>query len=115
MLILFENVKYDSKHFKKSISSDPSEDTLFTLGKGEYSFKNICFVYTIGKQNIINDKFVLDYGLRFGWTPAANVVTIFSGEDFVNTTEQYFRHAVNMRIFRQQIFNFHLGIGFLAF
>lgn len=115
-LLLFEKLKYDSENFKvPAFSDDPVDDTLKTLGKGEYSFKNIAFAYSVGKQRILKDKFVLDYGIRFAYTPAMNIITIAAGDAYVSDVEGYFRRASNLRIARQQLINFHIGLGFLAF
>jgi len=109
VVLLFEKLKYDSQNFSTV------DDTLKVLGKGEYSYKNIAFAYTMGKQRILNDKFVLDFGIRFAYTPAMNIITIAAGDEFANNVESYFRRASNLRMARQQLVNFHLGIGFLAF
>ena len=80
----------------------------------EYSYNNVSVAYTVGKQRILGDKIVLDYGLRFAYTPAANIVTL-AGFDTVKDIEDYYRRESRMRMFRQQLINFHVGIGFLAF
>ncbi|MCX6297053.1 MAG: hypothetical protein NTX97_13530 [Bacteroidetes bacterium] len=115
VLMLFESVKYDKDNFRKSVNGDVSQDTLYTLGKGVYKFKNVSFVYSFGKECILNDKIVLDYGIRVALTPQFNIITLMAGDEFINSTEDYFRHQANMRITREQLVNFHIGIGFLAF
>lgn len=114
-LFLFEKVKYDYQHFKKAVDSDPINDTPYTLGAGEYNYKNVAFAYTIGKQRILYDKIVLDYGLRFAWSPALNIISLTGGFDDSPTVEVYYRRQANLRIAREQMVNFHIGIGFLAF
>lgn len=117
VVLLFEKLKYDSQNFMVDVDNYEStaDDTIKVLGKGEYSYKNIAFAYTIGKQRILNDKFVLDFGIRFAYTPSMNIITIAAGDEFTYNVESYFRRASNLRMARQQLVNFHLGIGFLAF
>ncbi len=115
VLLLFENVKYDYKNFKKKVDSNPYNDTPYTLGTGEYKYKNIALVYTIGKQRILYDKIVLDYGIRFAWSPSLNIISLTGGLDDSPNIETYYRREANLRIARQQLINFHIGIGFLAF
>lgn len=115
ILMLFETIKYDYRNFYKQVDSEPVNDTLYTLGKGEYKYKNIAIVYTIGKQRILKDKFVLDYGIRFAWSPALNIVTLTGGIDDSPNIETYYRRQSNLRIAKEQIVNIHIGIGFLAF
>ncbi len=117
VLLLFEKLEYDSQNFKVDVTeySSQEDDTLKVLGKGEYSYKNIAFAYTIGKQRILKDKFVLDFGIRFAYTPSMNIITVAASDAYVSDVEGYFRRASNLRIARQQLFNLHVGLGFLAF
>lgn len=116
MLLMFENITYDKDNFKKSSSiDDPSQDTLVTLGVGKYSYRNVSFSYTFGRQRVIKDKIVLDYGIRFAYMPALNIITLAAADEYVNDVEKYFRRQSNLRLARQQLVNFHLGFGFLAF
>lgn len=115
MLLMFENIVYDNENFKKSINDDPSQDTLYTLGTGKYSYRNVSFAYTFGRQRVIKDKIVLDYGIRFAYMPALNIITLAAGDDYVSSIETYYRRQSALRLARQQLVNFHLGIGFLAF
>ena len=115
VLMMLESVKYDKDNFLKSVNGNLTQDTLYTLGVGEYKYKNVSFVYSFGKECILNDKIVLDYGVRFALTPQVNIITLMASDEFINSTEDYFRHQANMRITREQLVNFHIGIGFLAF
>lgn len=116
VVLLFETVKYDYKNFAQpDPNSSSSEPVRIDLGSGQYSYRNVSFAYSFGKQRILNDKFVLDYGIRFAYTPAINIITIAVAEEYITTVENYYRRVANLRIARQQLINFHLGIGFLAF
>ncbi len=116
VIMMFEKVQYDFQHFLIQDNSNyPYTDIQFNLGTGEYSYKNISIVYTTGRQQIFYDKIVLDYGVRLGFTPAFSILTIMAGDEFVGNIEDYYRRASRIRIFREQLINFHIGIGFLAF
>lgn len=118
ILLLCEKVKYDYKNFAERDQSISSSSEVFNqvdYGTGEYSYKNFAIAYTFGCQRVLNDKFVLDYGIRFGLTPQFNVISLLASDEYVNSPESYYRHEANIRILRGQLANFHLGIGFLAF
>ncbi|MDQ3047808.1 MAG: hypothetical protein M3R27_09700 [Bacteroidota bacterium] len=117
LLMMFEKVKYDHKNFLKEDNSGgyPYTETQYTLGKGEYKYTNVSIAYTMGRQRVVNDRFVIDYGVRIAYAPTVNAISILAGDDFVDTIEDYYRRASRMRVFRHQLINFHLGIGFLAF
>jgi hypothetical protein len=115
VILMFETVKYDYKKFEHQ---DPNSSygvyVKGNLGTGEYSYNNVAVAYTVGKQRVLGNKIVLDYGLRIAYTPAANIVTL-AGFDTVKDIDDYYKRESRMRMFRQQLINFHLGIGFLAF
>jgi hypothetical protein len=117
--VLFEKIKYDYTKFAIADPNSYSSPTTYihsNLGEGEYSFKNIAFAYTIGNQRMLGDKITLDYGIRFAYSPALNIITLASVADaYSSSAESYFRRASNLRIAREQLINIHLGIGFLAF
>lgn len=117
VLIMFEKLKYDHAHFAQQDpnSSDPQNYIISDFGTGQYSFKNIAFAYTMGKQRILYDKIVLDYGIRFAYSPALNIITLAAGDEYATSTDSYFRRTCNLRMATEQLINFHLGIGFLAF
>ncbi|CAN5499261.1 hypothetical protein BH10BAC1_BH10BAC1_13900 [soil metagenome] len=118
VLLLFEKIKYDYQNFGKpdpSYSYDGSHYILTPMGTGEYSYRNISFACTFGNQRVLNDKIVLDYGIRIAYGPALNIITLTAGDEFAKSTEHYYRRESNLRVAREQLVNFHLGIGFLAF
>ena len=114
LLLFFEKVKYQNTKFSTYDYSYGNE-TAVTLGPGEYNYKNFALAVTFGKQQIFYDKIVLDYGIRIAYTPAFNIITVVSASDNANTAEVSFKQDARFRLFRQQLFNFHIGIGFLAF
>ncbi len=115
MLFMFEKLRYDNEHFMKPVDDEPQNDTLYTLGTGEYSYRNFALTYTIGKQRVLWDKIVFDYGIRLALTPAMNIVSMASIGDHVNSVEIYYRRYSHSRVAHQQFVNIHVGIGFLAF
>ena len=84
------------------------------MGKGEYNYKNFALVYSFGRQLVLKDKIFLDYGLRVAYTPLFNIFSAIQMND-PGTIEEHFKNETRSRIFREQLFNLHFGIGFLAF
>jgi hypothetical protein len=87
-----------------------------SLGTGNYNFKSFALTYSLGRQRVLFNRLVLDYGLQFGFVPAGVFATLNSEGDFsdASTPENVFRQETNKRLFRHQLFNFHIGLGFLA-
>jgi hypothetical protein len=96
------------------------------LGTGDYVYNTIAFTYTMGRSRVLFDKMVLDYGIRFGVMPAPVLRVVFAGffYDLPSSSNAYysstyyddvFKTSVNNRLFRSQLFNFHIGLSFLAF
>lgn len=118
-LILFMNhVTYDPKAFYANTARYEEERIKTNVGPGTYNFKSLAIAATFGRQRILFDRLVLDAGIRLAVSPnmVLNYITadIF-GESNTVTMEEQIRLNSNTRLFTAQIFNFHLGIGFLAF
>jgi hypothetical protein len=98
-----------------------------TIGSGDYVYNNIALAFTMGRSTVLFDKIVLDYGVRFGLFPSSDLRSLapdildFRPGNFRSSSsryiyyEGYFRTDVNNRLFRSQLFNFHIGLSFLAF
>lgn len=116
-IFLFETVKFDNKNFYiESPVNWNYPDVLVNVGPEQYKYRNVVLAYTLGKSRILFNRLVLDYGVRCGITPAGIIPFVFSDyADTKSTMERHFRAEANRRIFRHQLFNFHLGIGFLTF
>jgi hypothetical protein len=116
-LFMLETVTYKNTQFlKKNNDNYPYTYDPFTAGEGTYKYKNFAIVYSIGRQRVLFNKLVLDYGIRFAYTPSINVVSIIVADNAdKNDMENYYRNASRNRVFREQLLNFHIGIGFLAF
>ncbi len=116
-MVFLETVKYDNENFYitnyDSYSGYAGTETKVTEGSGMYRYKNFALVFTKGKQRVIADKIVLDYGLRFALTPGA--ISSFLELSDRRGMSVDFRDASTFRLFREQLVNFHIGIGFLAF
>jgi len=81
------------------------------LGTGLVKSKGCSFGYTLGRQRVIADKFVLDYGMRFAFTPSLLFSDASNGRD----TEMVMKEYISEREFFEQLINVHLAINFLAF
>jgi hypothetical protein len=116
-LVMLENVKYDNKHFYKLVDDNDYytiKEVPYIAGSGSYNYKNIGIAYTLGRQRIISNIIILDYGIRFGFIPGSGTYAVFS-ERARRDMEDYYRARSWGRLNRQQLINFHIGIGFLAF
>jgi hypothetical protein len=118
LLLLFSNLTYPKNAFYISYSNY-SYAEYTSIGTGSYNFKTFAITYTMGRSRVLFDKLVLDYGLRIGALPAGFFAFINSDEDFFTDNpigfERGLKQDTNMRLLRQQLINFHIGIGFLAF
>jgi hypothetical protein len=118
IVVFFERIRYDKEKFA---IQDPDayfydEQLLQSdLGTGDYKFRNFAFAYSFGKTRALADKFLLDYGIRFAYSPALNIVNFAAGEEWASSPFNYFRRESNIRIAKSQLVNFHLGISFLAY
>jgi hypothetical protein len=114
LLLLSSNLTYD----KNGFMAEPYGGTVPAIGTGNYSNKTIALAYTIGRQRILFNRLVLDMGLRFALVPTAIIAYIDPAADFKYkdlALEKRFRYDTDIRSFAAQVFNFHIGIGFLAF
>jgi hypothetical protein len=115
LLLLFSDVSYSNNSF---IINENYQGTYSrgTIGAGEYTFKTFALAYTLGRQRVLFDRIVLDYGIQFALLPAGFFATLNGDEDFYSnsTIESNFRSVTNARLFRYNIFNFHLGLGLLT-
>ncbi len=116
ILIFNETVVYDSEHFY--VTDYPtSSQVKVKQGAGTYNYRNFALTFTKGTQRVFFNKIVLDYGFRFGLVPAGFTTFLFNGLDSSDSKsmEQDFKIHATYRIFREQLLNLHIGIGFLAF
>jgi hypothetical protein len=116
-LLMFETVTYDNKHFVKRDDYNYDQDVVIpAMGTGEYKYRDFALVYTLGKQRVLFDKLVLDYGMRFAFAPPGFGTALF-GIGFAGNSnmESVYRSQSHARLFREQMLNIHLGLGFLAF
>jgi hypothetical protein len=116
LLIMFSNLTYDRNGFRY-YDPNTSKTVKTSIGTGDYNFKTFALTYTIGRQRVFFNTIVLDYGMQVGVVPVGLLATLNGAEDFVqlNGYEDVFRSDTNQRLFRYQLFNLHLGLGFLAF
>lgn len=113
LLLLLYDIKYNNVQFKLS---DPysSAEVYVSRGNGNYNFSNYSISFALGKQKILYNKIILDYGIRMALKPGI-FFTTWNDNDTRNSTKETFDFDAQYRILRQQFFNFKVGIGFLAF
>lgn len=115
LVIMFSNLSYGDDSF---IYVDGGSLAYASLGTGEYAFKEFALMYTLGRQRILFNRVVLDYGMQFGFMPAVLPSVLLSDGNSVYynsiSFETALRQDVNFRLFRHQLCNFHLGLSFLA-
>jgi len=107
-VLFLEEVKYKSTKFV-NYAEQP-----VAVGSGDYFYKNFAIAYTLGKQEVLFKKFILDYGIRVGFTPMV-IPNYFYNSLLVSNMEMRLRVDSNYRLFREQLLNVHLGLGFLSF
>lgn len=123
LLMLFNNLVYKKNGFLY-YDSYSNQYAYKSIGSGDYNFNTIAISYTMGRSRVVFDRLVLDYGLRLGFVPAGVLAVVNADGDFFTETssnsyntfnERDFRNHTNIRLFRYQIVNLHLGLSFLAF
>lgn len=117
-VLFMSDLTYESKSFYSSPSRRPEDKISTSMGSGHYEFKSFAVAFTFGRQRILFDRLILDTGIRFAVSPNMFVnymVTDFFGDEYDKTIEEQIKFNTNTRIFTSQVFNFHIGLGFLAF
>ncbi|NVO04333.1 MAG: hypothetical protein HXX09_16690 [Bacteroidetes bacterium] len=120
--LLFENVSYDKFAFRPN--NPTSDTTLFldfskkAIGRGEYQFTSFVISFTAGRQRVLFDKLLIDYGVRIGMAPLA-ILSKFSFKDDENQSigkmEEHIKKDSDDRMLRFQLISLHLGIGLVSF
>ncbi|MCW3104173.1 MAG: hypothetical protein JWO09_2613 [Bacteroidetes bacterium] len=115
-VLMFSNISYQPLTFRYIQGNKTGRAS---LGSGNYSYKEFAVTYTLGRQRILFDRLVVDYGVQFGFMPlGALSITDYSGTvnitNYPGAMESVLREESNMRLFRYELFNIHLGLGFLA-
>jgi hypothetical protein len=111
LLILMETVTLDRKDFVRP-DYNANTNTAYT-GENAFQYKDFALTYTFGRQRVFFNRLVLDYGIRLGFTPPAILAV---GDSYSKSgLENELRNASLARLFNEQLINYHIGIGFLAF
>jgi len=117
VLVFHETVTYDNQNFYiqdyNSSFGNINNETKVTEGTGIYHYQNFTISFTSGRQRVLGNRIVLDYGFRIGLTPS--VIPVFLEVSEKKGMSDSYRTYSTYRLFRQQLFNLHIGIGFLAF
>jgi len=124
-LLLFSTVNYDNTHFQQPDQqvynqyygySTTIKGGPVSLGPGTYSYTNFVLAYTLGREVIVGDRIIIDYGFRLAVAPFAVVTTDpTSSGPSNNSIENIYNYDSGWRLFREQLLNLHLGLGFLPF
>lgn len=119
LLLLLNDLTYDKTAFTGTDNSTyGTVPPARSIGTGNYNYKTIAIAYTIGRQRVIADRIVLDFGTRIGIVPAGLIpLTDDLYISLINdqSPENLFKFDTYARQLRFQLINFHIGIGFLAF
>jgi hypothetical protein len=95
----------------------------YLLSTVDEQFASVAIAYTIGKQRVLFNKLVLDYGIRFG----INYSYVFSDLNIISALVESdsftydgslagkLKSQANGRTFGAQLVNAHIGLRFLAF
>jgi len=125
LLLLFSKLTYDKNSFLQQ-----SDATGFSgpkaLGTGENNYQTFAITFTAGRSRVLFNRLVIDFGLRLGFLPAGIISAYNQNKEknassYTTSTSTSFdfdkvmRQETNQRLFRQQLINFHIGLGFLAF
>lgn len=118
--LLYEPSAFEAEYYDTYYYNTTTYKLQKTFGTGEYDFKSFALTYTIGRQRVLFDCLVIDYGFQLGVHPAglysfAAGDLVDSGSTALLTPEEYSKVITNQRLFRYESFNFHIGLGFLAF
>ncbi len=114
LLLLFYDLKYNNEQFQIQDYQNSTTENV-SRGNGKYSFSNFSTACSYGKQRVLSNKFILDYGIRMACKPGMFILTWQDNRDERNKTRDTFNCDAQYRILRQQCFNLYLGISFLAF
>lgn len=93
----------------------------YELEDRSYNYKSFVVAFTFGKQRILFNKLILDYGVRAGinynyvFKHASIIGMLSEGFSDDYTIAGKLKEAANFRLFGAQLFNAHIGLGFLAF
>lgn len=124
LILVNDKVLMDKNEFYYDLNY-PYAAMKYTVPDAPYKYKSVVFAYTMGKQRVLFDKIVLDYGLRIGlncnyflrngsiMNEILRIASEKTNEDI--TLDTQLKEAANIRISQSQFINAHLGFRFLAF
>jgi hypothetical protein len=122
-------IKLDVLYFMERVSFDPNALILtenpskkYISPTDRYTFHNVGFGFSWGRQRVFLNRLVIDYGGRVGIIPSA-IFRIAQMGGFFDEFSSSGNDELDYQIKRQALFrmqgsqliNFHIGIGFLAF
>ena len=115
VIVLLDKLIYSKDAFVDESRDKGSKNV--TLGIGTYDYTTLSIGYTVGRQRVLFNSIILDTGVRFGISPNGIFDSTFGnlGGDYNKSFEEELKQTVNYRIMGAQLFNVHIGIGFLPF
>lgn len=127
LLFLINDVSYNNYAFTQIRNNSYNSGDVVSrtkMGTGFYSYKTMAIAFTFGKQRVLFDRIIIDYGCRIGIVPQGllsalvydddNPFTVYTDGNG-NSFELYTKRNTHMRLFAHELFNFRIGLGFLAF
>jgi hypothetical protein len=126
VMLMMNTIKMDENGFY-SVRYDPPKPKQvlpYPVAGERYKFNSLILAYTIGKQRVLFDKLVLDWGIRFGInynyiSKSVNPLEMM----FADRTSAYEEDSIEKKLKEQaiartmgaQLVNAHVGLRFLAF
>lgn len=121
-ILVRSKVGLDRDAFYYESSSPYFHVRKYELPDQNFNYKSFVVAYTIGKQRILFNKLILDYGARFGlnYNYVLSNVSVFGMLKTQLSDDEYsvsksFKEGANFRVFESQFVNAHIGLRFLAF
>ncbi len=122
LIVMMNKVNADENGFY-SVNRDYGSivtKTPYPLSSDETKSKSIVVAYTMGKQRILFNKLVLDWGVRLGINQSyvfrnIGLLGALGGSNYDNSIGRKLKEEAIARTVGSQFINLHLGLRFLAF
>jgi hypothetical protein len=124
-MLMMNKIKVDEDgFFSTTYTQNGMQLTPYAVTGDTYKFNSLILAYTIGRQRILFDKLVLDWGIRFGVNysfiagsvnPLETMVAERKSAYEEDTIERKLKEQAVTRTMGAQFVNAHLGLRFLAF
>jgi hypothetical protein len=125
IMIMMNKLKMDENGFFAEMNTQKGlELAPYAVAGDTYKFKSLILAYTIGRQRILFDKLMLDWGIRFGVNysyisksvnPLEMMLAERRGVSDEYTIEKELKEQAIARTMGAQFVNAHVCLRFLAF